>query len=223
MVSIPWYRISRRRLDVERSVLRSLPYFSMEREFFDSSRRLLVIGTLTYSRRRSGKIEHLRIRLEYPFDFPKRAQLVYDHNEVFRAGKDGHLPDHRLCLTLPERREFSTNTDKLTEEVLGAALVWFDKRLIYERNGGKWPGLDERHGAFAKVDLFIERAGLAQNQRALNWVGGALKSATTNGKDFEVDVYAPCPCGSGDKMKFCHFQGLRPLIKLLQELSVSAN
>jgi hypothetical protein len=223
MTSLPWYRISRERLAFERSVLRRLSYFNLETEFFDSLKRLIVIGTLTYSRQRSGRIERFRIRLEYPHNFPRHAQLVYDHDEVFQPGKDGHLPDHRLCLTLPERGEFPTGSEMLTEEVLGATLVWFDKRLIYERNGGTWPGPYERHGAFAKIDLFIEQAGLSRNQSALNWVDETLKSAGTKGRYFEIDVYSPCPCGIGEKLKFCHFGELRPLTKLLRELSLSVN
>jgi len=94
------------------------------------------------------------------------------------------------------------------------------KRRVTAANG---LGPDERHGALAKLDLFIERAGLAQNEVALKWADEALNFAATNGKHFEIDVYSPCPCGSGDKMKFCHFHGLRPLIKLLQELSLTTN
>jgi hypothetical protein len=222
MASFPWYRISRERLDFERSVLGSLPYFRAENQYFDFLKRLIVIGTLTYSRPRSGRVESFRIRLEYPDRFPKHAQRVYDHEKVFQPGNEGHLPGYRLCLTLPERGEFSTGTEKLTEEVLGAALIWFDKRLIFERNRCKWPGPDERHGALAKIDLYIQRAGLSDNQDVVGWADALCRSAAKGGRYFEIDVYSPCPCGSGRKFKFCHFNELRPLIKLVQELSVSA-
>ncbi len=219
---LPWYRISRHRLESERTLLRSLRYFIPERQYFDTLKRLNVVGILIYSRMRSGRVERFRVRIEYPARFPNFPQQVYDHDKVFQPGHEGHLPDHRLCLTLPERREFSTGTEGLTEEVLGASLIWLDKRLIFERNGGKWPGLDERHGLFAKIDFILEATGLSEDGRARSWMEDTLAAAAAR-RGFDIELYSPCPCGSGEKMKFCHFDGFRPLIKLLREVSRQAN
>src|SRR3989338_4248766 len=129
----PWYKLSSKRLALEQSVLKDIPYFSLEGKAFDSQKRLIVIGSLNYTLERSGKIENFRVRLVYPDEIPRRIQRVFDHDQRFNIGADGHLiRDYQLCLTLPERKEFSLGSDRLTEEVLGATLIWFDKRLIYE-------------------------------------------------------------------------------------------
>lgn len=219
----PWYKLSSRRLELERSILRSLPYFSLESERFDEQKRFIVVGKLRYRLERSGKNEFFKVRFEYPGDFPKRCQPVYDHDKRFEPGADGHLlSDYQLCLMLPDRVEFSLESEKLTEEVLGAALVWFDKRLIYQRIG-KWPGPAERHGALARIDFILERAGLAENRGAVEWANQFYESACTDGRHLSADVYGPCPCGSGKKLKFCHGEQLRSLLKLFRAAQVSAD
>lgn len=216
----PWYKISPRRLALERSVLKDIPYFSLEEEAFDSRKRFIIIGTLNYRLERSGKIENFRVGLTYPGDFPRRIQLVFDHEKRFKIGADGHLiRDHQLCLTLPERKEFSLGSDRLTEEVIGATLVWFDKRLIYERTG-KWPGPAEKHGTQAKIDLILEKAGLQESQSVKTWVDQIYNSALQDGRYMSLDVYGPCPCGSGKALKFCHLEDMRFLFKLVKEVAI---
>lgn len=148
----PWHRISPSRLLLERSIWTSLGYFVFEREIFAPDEKLLVIGKLLFIRERSGRKEEFRVGLEYPHDFPRSFQRVLDYDKRFIVGADGHLMEsHQLCLTLPERRESDLTSSALTEEVLGASLIWFDKRLIYERTQD-WPGHSERHGAWVKLD-----------------------------------------------------------------------
>ena len=219
-----WYELSPRRLELERTVLRSIPYFTPETEAPDEYGRLIVVGIVTYWREKSGKRENLRVRLKYPNDFPKRTQLVYDHDEKLEPGADGHLlADHQICLATPEREEFSLVSERLTEEVLGATLIWLDKRLIYDRTGRKkWPGMDERHGALGRIDAILERSGLGKNAGAVQWANELYESAVRNGRYCSVDVYSACPCKSGKKLKFCHGKQLHPLLKLLKAAQRSA-
>ncbi len=218
----PWHRMSHARLELERSILTGLDYFRFERESLGQDESLTVIGTLAYRREMSGRKEEFRVRLEYPDDFPRDFQRIFDHDERFTPGSDGHLlASYQLCLTLPERREFALSSQALTEEVLGASLVWLDKRLIYERME-KWPGAEERHGAWGKLDFILEQARLKDNAVALQWAEQLLTSAVSNGRTAQVDVYSLCPCGSGRSLKFCHYEGLRPLVKLIRALSRSA-
>jgi len=170
-----------------------------------------------YVLERSGKIEKFRVLILYPDDFPRKIQRIFDHEQKFRPGLDGHLNnDHSLCLTLPKRREFFLGADRLTEEVLGATLVWFDKRLIYEATG-KWPGPAERHGSLANLDLILERAGLEENSFVKEWLLNLCRTATQSSRYATIDVYAPCPCKSGIKLKFCHGQEMRSLFKVVKE------
>jgi hypothetical protein len=103
-----WYRVASSRLVRERSILAGLPYFAMERAFFDQE-YFSAIGNQHYFGQRSGRQYSLRIRLRYPRTFPRSVPRVFDHDKAFTPSANGHLfATHELCLTLPERKEFAT-------------------------------------------------------------------------------------------------------------------
>jgi hypothetical protein len=204
-----WHQISSARAASETERLKNAPYFTLES--ITTNQRFTAIGTLHF-RRRCGKEYRFRIRLEYPRHYPKDPPRVFDHDRVFTPTLDGHLFDtHEMCLTLPEREEFTKISEQLTHEVLSAALVWCHKRLIFDRTR-KWPGPAEQHGLLAVVDLLIERHVITDVPTMSNWLE---QHATTNNAFCAPDVYAPCPCGSGKRLKFCHRDDLQPFFKRL--------
>lgn len=211
----PWHVRNPKLLAVERSIWQEVPYFLFEQESIDQEHRVVVVGLLEHRRPRSGKWERLRIRLEYPQNFPWAIQVVYDHDRRLTPGADGHLLEgHRLCLAFEPRQEFSLGSSRLTEEVLGASLVWLDKRGIFDRTR-KWPGTAERHGNLALVDLALERAGLAGSPPAVEWAERLYDRWLKERRPVEADIYDLCPCGSGAKLKFCHREPLRILLRAL--------
>lgn len=216
-VLFQWHEISPSRFHRERTYLVSLPYFELDKEYRNDASQFIALGSVRFVGHRSGKQHEMRIRLEYPRNFPNNVQRVFDHDKIFTPGSNGHLlSNHELCLTLPERREFSLNTENLTEEVIGAALVWFYKRLLYERTK-IWPGPAERHGINAVIDLLVERQIVRDAKAISTWL--KTNATTTSGKVKEPNLYAPCLCGSGEKLKFCHREELEPLFHRLRELS----
>jgi hypothetical protein len=217
----PWYKLLPRRLSWEREVLRSLPFFEPEDDRFDQDGNFTATGTLSCRSERSGRLDEFRVVLRYPWRFPRAFQSVYDKEKRFRLCENGHLfSDHQLCLTLRERKEFSLNTDALTEEVLSAALVWFDKRLIFERNGRtKWPGPAEAHGSQAQVNLILEEAGILHSADAVEWANELHKRALLGHGFVPFDLYALCPCSSGNKIKFCHGKNFIQFERLLKRVA----
>lgn len=201
-----WYDLSTARLDRERYQLAHLPYFTLEHTT-KANGNFTAIGSLRFTGHRSGKQHNFRIRLGYPYRFPKEPQRVFDHDGRFRPSLNGHqFSNHQLCLTLREREEFTTGSDHLTEEILGATLVWFHKRLIFDRTN-QWPGPAEKHGINAVIDLLVERH-VANDATAISkWLLEYASSPA--GHLREPDIYGPCPCGSGKRVKFCHRDDLR--------------
>jgi len=216
-----WYLLSPSRLEAERQILCSLPFFTFEHEYF-RDQLWIVIGTLHFTWERSQKQEHLQVRLEYPDRSPQEIPSVFDNKRVFVTGAAGHLfSNHAICLTCPERREFSLGSEDLVEEILGATLVWFNKRLIFEKNGRKdWPGPAERHGVLARIDLQIEKAGLTDNSKVVNWTNQLCDAALKGKGLYPLDPYEPCPCGSAKKLKFCHGEHLQLILRLLADKSL---
>lgn len=143
----------------EIELIKEVGFFSYEGHTIQGG-RLSVIGVLSHERAYSGS-ESLRVRLEYPDDFPDTEPAVYDRDKVFEPIVAGHqFPDYGLCLRFPGREAFAKDVKLTSGEVLGAALNWLVKRGIFERSGRKnWPGEAEPHGwARPYAELARERA-----------------------------------------------------------------
>lgn len=179
--------------------LREVEFFRYE-EHTLRDETLIVLGVLSHTRRYGGT-ESLRVRLEYPDDFPSWEPTVFDHDKVFTPSAAGHqFSNHALCLQFAPRKEFSTNALTLGSEALGAALNWIVKRNIFERSGGKnWPGEAERHGyARPYRQLAMERAAVFPGTFLQVWVHWALDAGCI------PQLNAPCLCLSGRSLGTCH-------------------
>jgi hypothetical protein len=186
--------------------LKNIAFFTYE-EHMVSNHQLVVIGVLKHRRQYSGD-ESMRVRVEYPIDFPRSVPRVFDHDKVFVPSSAGHQhPDYGLCLHFPLRATFSTDANLLIAEVLGAALNWVIKRNIFERNGRTlWPGDTEEHGlARPSRRLALDIAEQTHNIFILLWVDWALRTSQFSKLD------APCPCISGRQLSECHGELARAL------------
>lgn len=210
-----WHQRAPGKLARERDLLAQLPFFRLERLTHSVDENATALGVLRFTGSRSGKYHTLRIRVGYPYNFPAALPHVYDHDKILKVDANGHLfGQHELCLTLLERGEFALGTNHLTVDLLGAALVWWQKRVIYDRTG-KWPGDAERHGINALIDLLVERNVARDANMLSHWL---LTHATTSeGRAQLPSPYAPCPCGNGKKLKFCHADALQPLVRRLKQ------
>jgi hypothetical protein len=187
-------------VDRELLRLRSLPYLALER-WFITNRQLHVTGTLRHTQQETGRKECLRVRMEYPRDYPWEIPSVFDEDKRFAPSADGHqYPDHKLCLSFPLRFEFPVGSDNLATEVLQSSLVWFDKRCIFERLG-VWPGAAEEHGYVRPLKLLLrEEARRSRSLSVSAWCEWVI-----------AELVAPypdkgCPCLSGRPFAHCHTQ-----------------
>ena len=179
--------------------IKEVRFFEYEEHHLDSG-ALIVIGQLS-RKRRYGGTESLRIRVEYPRDFPDTEPRVVDHDKVFRPSAAGHqFSDYCLCLQFPLRGEFSRDAQVLISEVLGAAWNWMLKRNIFERNGQRdWPGETEEHGyAGPYRTLAFERAAASRAIFLEVWVEWAISTGS------RPRLGEACPCLSGRSLGECH-------------------
>lgn len=174
-------------------------FFCLEEHCLDDG-KLIAIGTLSRSRPHCGR-ESLRVRLEYPNDFPQSEPVVFDHDKVFAPSAKGHqCSDGSLCLQFPAREEFSKDIGVLSREVLGAAWNWMVKRNIYERDQSKgWPGEAEAHGYAVPYRQLVLEELIAANQPFLNiWAEWAIRTRSP------ARLHGPCLCLSGRSLGRCH-------------------
>lgn len=200
-----WHDGAPQRIQEELARLDGIPYFQREHYSLGNARELIVVGVLS-NKLAHGRIDHFRVRLEYPDTFPGQAPRIFDHDRIFEPSADGHLfSTGELCLTFPEREEFGLGKPDLSREVLGASLIWFHKRCIFERNGRKkWPGITEPHGwAAAHIVLLLDQSGLLRNAFFLEWVVWVMKSHES------PRPAGLCPCNSGRIFIQCHLSVAR--------------
>jgi SEC-C motif len=186
-------------VEKELTRIKKVGFFEYEEHHVDDG-RLIVVGHLS-RRRRYGGTESLRVRLEYPSDFPDTEPKVIDQDKVFKPSAAGHqFSDYSLCLQFPLRGEFSTDAEVLISEVLGAAWNWMVKRNIFERNGQRgWPGTAEEHGyAGPYRTLAVERAAASREIFLEVWVEWAISTRSY------PRLGETCPCLSGRKLGKCH-------------------
>jgi hypothetical protein len=139
------------------------------------------------------------IRAEYPAEYPWVVPSVFDENKQFQPSAAGHqFPNYKLCISFPDREEFTLGSEDLGVEVLGASLIWLDKRFIFERTK-VWPGEAEEHGwarPFRK--LLIEEANRSEDDCIKAWTDWIVAGLAAPRYD------AGCPCCSGRMFCHCH-------------------
>ncbi len=188
------------RIERELAIVAQLPFF-MLRSHSIIEGCLEVVGTLSFTQEETGKTQSLTIRLEYPREYPCAVPRIFDQHKQFEPSADGHqFPDYMLCLSFPERGEFRMGSEEMSTEVLGAALIWLDKRFIFERTK-QWPGEAEEHGWGRPLrKLMLEEAARTRNKFIIAWINWvAMELVTPN-------YGGGCPCCSGRIFIRCHLR-----------------
>jgi hypothetical protein len=141
----------------------------------------------------------MAIRMDYPTEYPWDVPTVFDHERRFQPSANGHqFPDYRLCLSFPPRQEFTIGSESLSGEVLGASLIWMDKRFIFERTA-KWPGEAEEHGwARPLRRLLVEEANRSGATSMKVWIDWVIEEMVS------PNYHGGCPCCSGRIFRLCH-------------------
>lgn len=186
------------RVEGELLALRSLEFFQYHNHSIDQG-SLRLQGRISAKQPESGKHLSMEVRLEYPVEYPWEIPTVFDQEMHFRPSANGHqFSNYVLCLSFPAREEFTVGSEALSAEVLGASLIWLDKRSIFERTT-KWPGEAEEHGwARPFCKLLIEEANLTKSDSMKSWTDWIIAGLVMPRFD------AGCPCRSGRYFCQCH-------------------
>lgn len=147
--------------------------------------------------------------------FPKNVPLVREMGGRIPKIADRHVYEgDALCLFLPEERakywpEGSSFLDFLT----GPVNDFFLSQLYFERHG-KWSFGERRHGALGIIDYYAEELGTNNLQviaRCLEYLSAPQPKG-----------HWLCFCGSGKKLRHCHFGKISELHQKIQP-AIAAN
>lgn len=147
----------------------------------------------------SGIPKSIRIKIEFPKDYPKSTPKAYDVENKFGGyNPNRHInTDNSFCLYLPEKVNFDFVKKHTILNFLDILVVFLRKQFIFER-AGKWPGYEEPHGIEALEILyygkFIGADSPEIRKKLRKYWETKLKVGRNN----------PCPCGNNKKYKKCH-------------------
>lgn len=186
------------RVNRELEQLRTHSYFHLDNHRINDG-LLQLEGRLALTQQETGRVQSLAIRMEYPAEYPWEIPTVFDRAKQFQPSAKGHqFPNYRLCLSFPPRQEFTVGSESLSSEVLGASLIWMDKRFIFERTT-KWPGDAEDHGWAAPLRrLLVEEANKSGAISLKVWIDWVIEELVT------PNFHGSCPCCSGRLFRLCH-------------------
>lgn len=164
---------------------------------------------------RSGRVFTFEIELDVPSAFPHpnahpRVEIL-KHDLGVRLGRDAHVNgDQSLCVQMPERHEIPYETARLVG-FLDQVIIHLDRARI-QAFTSRFPGDEYGHGHDGVREYERERIPLraAFNQK-VEALCSELPERLRRLGDSRVGMLAPrspCPCGSGERLKECHWDAV---------------
>jgi len=144
-----------------------------------------------------AELDRFQIEVFIPPDFPKRIPMVRE-----TAGRIPHAPDWHthekgtLCVVVPEEWLVNAAAGSILAFLDGPLRNYFLNHALAEAGVGRSMG-ERSHGSDGLLEAYgelVEEKEPAVIKRYLDYVGKE-----------QVKGHWECPCGSGMKMRKCHF------------------
>lgn len=153
----------------------------------------------------NGKtIDRFSIRIEFPHDYPASPPIVYEIGGRIPRTRDRHLDGNgAACLFVPDERwRYWPPGATILEFLNGPVRDFFLLQLFFELTGD--PISQARpHGVEGKLEYYYEEL----ETRSLDVVIKAVQYLARK----EVKGHWDCYCGSGKRLRDCHFDKIRDL------------
>lgn len=154
-------------------------------------------GTLVY-RTACGIPAEVPVRIDFPFDYPRREPRAFDVAGQFEHSLDRHFAtdEGACCLWLPPKSRWDPSDPDTLLKFLDEVVVFFHRQLVYDAGGQVvWPGPQYGHRIDGYEQWITEEFGNVQALRAFIPILNA---------NLKVGRNERCPCGSDRKFKRCH-------------------
>jgi hypothetical protein len=197
-----WYRTDPDRLEREKALLcKAYPSLAF---FVDDGVQTVRIEGILPLKAHCGVTEEIRVRIDYPHEYPRRLPIARDPVGRFEPSPNGHInKDGSFCLTLPLDKEFDLDSTNFIVDFVDAVALFVDRELIYEVTG-QWPGPEWGHGGKGVQELMECEFGTTDTATITRLADLARGRSS-------LSRNAECPCGSGRKYKHCHLKTVREL------------
>jgi hypothetical protein len=194
----PWFHRSPAALDAMRVALRS-SFPSLWVGIDDSA--VALRGTLPLFDPLTGsEFDRYEIAVEFSKDYPKTVPAVRETGGRIPWCPERHNTNGTACLFVPEERErcWPEGSD-IVALLRGPVTQFFFGQSFYEQHG-RWPFGEWSHGTVGRYEFYAE-AARSDNPEV---VVGFMRMVAAR----EPRGHWPCYCGSGLRMRACHFQTL---------------
>lgn len=194
----PWHERGQgaTRLAHDRALV-ALEYPTLSYRIDDDSGTVHLEGKLVY-RAACGIPTEVPVRIDFPFDYPRREPRAFDACNSFKHSLDRHFStdDGQCCLWLPPKSRWNSDDLNALLVFLDEVVVFFDRQLVYDATGATtWPGGQYGHRIDGWEEWIAEEIG---DDRVLQAFIPILNSNEKVGRNEK------CRCGSGRKFKRCH-------------------
>ncbi len=160
-------------------------------------------------------IDTFLVEIELPRRFPEEVPFVREMSGRIPNLADRHVyTNGTLCLFLPEERwKYWPEGSSFLVFLTGPVNDFFLSQLYFEQHGA-WPFGERRHSVLGIIDYYAEELGTDDLQviaKCLEYLSAPQPKG-----------HWPCYCGSGKRMRHCHFEKLSDLHRRIQP-AVAAN
>lgn len=203
----PWFRRSPTALEEVRDALRSsFPslWVSIDGSTVTLRGTLPLVDPLTGS-----EFDRYEIVVELPRDYPRSVPTVRETGGRIPWVPERHNTDGAACLFVPEERGrcWPEGAD-ISAFLRGPVTQFFFGQSYYEQHG-RWPFGERSHGTVGRYEFYAEAAG-SDNPEV---VVGFMRMVAAR----EPRGHWPCYCGSGLRMRACHFQTLQQFRRVVAQ------
>lgn len=203
----PWFQRSPTALEEVRNALSSsFPSLWVE---IDGS-TVTLRGTLPLFDPLTGsQFDRYEIVVELPRDYPRSVPTVRETGGRIPWVPERHNTDGAACLFVPEDRGrcWPEGAD-LSAFLRGPVTQFFFGQSYYEQHG-RWPFGERSHGTVGRYEFYAEACGSEDPEIV---VGFMRMVAAKDPKGHWL-----CYCGSGLRMRACHFQTLREFRRVVAQ------
>lgn len=136
-------------------------------------------------------------------DFPNTEPLVWEVASRVPRTADRHVfpKDGNCCLGVWEEWLICAPSHALADFMGGPLQSYFESQTYFELHGD-WPYGQRSHGVQGVVEAFADVLSVAPR------LGLVRQYLSTLARE-DIKGHHPCPCGSGLRLRKCHFDQLR--------------
>ncbi|KUO40384.1 MAG: hypothetical protein AVW05_03720 [Hadesarchaea archaeon DG-33] len=195
-----WHKLDPTLLERMKSEVQSV--FS-NLHFYPAKDRVFIRGSFPVIH--EGKIlDRYSIEIELPRNYPESLPIVREVGGRIPQTADRHInPTGEACLFLPDERwKVCHPGSSLLDFLNGPVRNFFVGQSLVEL-GQPWPFGEWSHASVGIIEYYAELLGTKDLATILRYLDYLSKP--------KIKGHWKCPCGSGRRLRNCHFEELKDL------------